>query len=196
MTQAKTIKERITANGENCLYVVSDFADMENDSVVTRTLSRLAEEGLLVRVAQGLYLYPSRNRFGIQRPSIDTIAEAVAKKCQAQIIPTGLTALNVLGLSTQVTMNAVYITNGYPRSINVGNRKILFKKGTPKYFSFKSRRFAMIVLAMKEIGEKSMTQNMLDKILALVAQEPAETYEADIRIAPQWIRRMLNTKCA
>lgn len=196
MTQAKTIKDRITTNGENNLYVVSDFADLKNDCVVTRTLSRLAEEGLLVRLAQGIYLYPSRNRFGIQRPSIDTIAEVVAQKSQAQIIPSGLTALNVLGLSTQVTMNAVYITNGYPRTINVGNRKILFKKGSPKYFSFKSRRFAMIVLAMKEIGEKAMTQDLLDKILVLVAQEPAKTYDADILIAPQWIRRILKAKTA
>ncbi len=194
MVQSKAIKERITANGENCLYVVSDFADLENDSVVTRTLSRLVEENVLVRIAQGIYLYPLRNRFGIQRPSIDTIAESIAKKSQAQIIPSGLNALNVLGLSTQVPMNAVYITNGYSRTINVGNRAILFKKASPKYFSFQSRCFAMIVLAMKEIGEKNMTQELLDKILSLVAKESPESYEHDIRIAPQWIRRMLNSK--
>lgn len=196
MVQAKAIKERIVANGVNNLYVVNDFADMQNDSVVTRTLSRLTEEGLLVRLAQGLYLYPIRNRFGIQKPSIDTIAETIAKKYQADIIPSGLTALNVLGLSTQVPMNAVYITNGTPRTINVGNRKILFKKGTPKYFSFKSRRFAMIVLAMKEIGEKDMTPEILSHILQLIKEEQPSLVQEDLMIAPQWIRKMLNNKCA
>lgn len=195
VVQAKIIKERITANGENNLYVVNDFADMQNDSVVTRTLARLAQEGKLVRLAQGLYLYPARNRFGIQKPDIDTIAETIAKKYQADIIPSGLTALNVLGLSTQVPMNAVYITNGTPRTINIGNRKILFKKGTPKYFSFKSRKFAMIVLAMKEIGEKGMTQENLSQILHLIQMEQQEIIQEDLKIAPQWIRRMLNHKC-
>lgn len=196
MVLSKVIKERITTNGENNLYVVNDFADMQNDSVVTRTLSRLAEEGMLVRLAQGVYLYPARNRFGIQKPSIDTIAKTIAKKYQADIIPSGLTALNTLGLSTQVPMNAVYITNGTSRTINVGNRKILFKKGTPKYFSFKSRRFAMIVLAMKEIGEEGMTPEVLSHILQLIKEEQQNLVQEDLMIAPQWIRKMLNNKCA
>ena len=79
--------------------------------LVTRVLSRLKEEQFLVRLSQGIYLYPSRNRFGICKPSIDQIANAIAEKEHARIIPSGLTALNELGLSTQVPMNAVYITN-------------------------------------------------------------------------------------
>ena len=61
----KQIRERIERQGENTLYMVRDFADLNNDGLVTRALSRLAEEGLLVRLSQGLYLYPKRNRFGI-----------------------------------------------------------------------------------------------------------------------------------
>ncbi len=79
MVLSKVIKEYITRNGENKIYTVSDFADLNNDMLVTRVLSRLKEEQFLIRLSQGIYLYPSRNRFGICKPSIDQIANAIAE---------------------------------------------------------------------------------------------------------------------
>ena len=124
----KQIRERIELQGENTLYMVRDFADLNNDRLVTRALSRLEKEGMLVRISQGIYLYPMRNRFGILKPSIDDIAVAIAQKDKARIIPSGLTALNKLGLSTQVTMNAVYLTDATAREIKIGNRTIVLKQ--------------------------------------------------------------------
>ena len=124
----KQIRERIELQGENTLYIVRDFADLNNDGLVTRALSRLEKEGMLVRISQGIYLYPMRNRFGILKPSIDDIAVAIAQKDKARIIPSGLTALNKLGLSTQVTMNAVYLTDATAREIKIGNRTIVLKQ--------------------------------------------------------------------
>ena len=124
----KQIRERIELQGENTLYIVRDFADLNNDGLVTRALSRLEKEGMLVRISQGIYLYPMRNRFGILKPSIDDIAVAIAQKDKARIIPSGLTALNKLALSTQVTMNAVYLTDATAREIKIGNRTIVLKQ--------------------------------------------------------------------
>lgn len=83
---------------------------------------------MLVRISQGIYLYPMRNRFGILKPSIDDIAVAIAQKDKAGIIPSGLTALNKLALSTQVTMNAVYLTDATAREIKIGNSTIVLKQ--------------------------------------------------------------------
>ena len=123
---SQEIKNRIVQRGEGELYVVSDFADLNNDETVTRVLSRLEKEALLVRISQGIYFYPKKTRYGILRPSTDEIARAIADKDKSRIIPSGLTALNLLGLSTQVPVNAVYLTNGTPRTIAVGGRKIVF----------------------------------------------------------------------
>ena len=124
----KQIRERIELQGENTLDRVRDFADLNNDGLVTRALSRLEKEGMLVRISQGIYLHPMRNRFGILKPSIDDIAVAIAQKDKAGIIPSGLTALNKLALSTQVTMNAVYLTDATAREIKIGNRTIVLKQ--------------------------------------------------------------------
>jgi predicted transcriptional regulator of viral defense system len=195
MTQilSKEIRTRITQKGEGRLYVVSDFADLNNDALATRVLSRLEKETLLIRLSQGLYLYPSRNRYGVHKPSIDSIAKAIAEKDRARIIPSGLMALNILGLSTQVPMNVVYLTNGTPRTITVGNRKIIFKKSVPKNFAYQSELFPLVVSAMKEIGEENMDDDIVLRIKEILSKEQnQEAIRQDFLMAPQWIRKKLN----
>ena len=190
---SKEVRNRIMQQGESMLYVVSDFADLNNDASVTRALSRLEKENFLIRLSQGIYLYPSRNRYGIHKPSIDVIAKAIAEKDKARIIPSGLTALNILGLSTQVPMNAVYLTNGTPRTITVGNRKVVFKKGVPRNFAYQSELFSLAVSAMKEIGEENVNDDVILKVKEILAKEQnKEIIKQDFLIAPQWIRKKLN----
>jgi len=188
----KQIRERIESQGENTLYMVRDFADLNNDGLVTRALSRLEDEGMLVRLSQGIYLYPQRNRFGILKPSIDDIAAAIAQKDKARIIPSGLTALNKLGLSTQVTMNAVYLTDATAREIKIGNRTIVFKRSAPRNFAYKTDIFPLVVCAMKEIGEHNITDDYLVIIKDAIDKcEDKEAVRYDYSIAPGWIRKRL-----
>ena len=190
---SKEIRNRIIQNGEGQLYMVSDFADLNNDALVTRVLSRLEKENFLIRISQGIYLYPSKNRYGIHKPSIDMIAKAIAEKDKAHIIPSGLTALNILGLSTQVPMNAIYMTNATPRTITIGNRKIIFKKSVPKTFAYQSNLFSLVVSAMKEIGEQNIDNETILKIKEILTKEPNRgIIRQDFLIAPQWIRKRLN----
>jgi len=188
----KQIRERIVSQGENSLYMVRDFADLNNDGLVTRALSRLEKDGMLIRISQGIYLYPQRNRFGILKPNIDEIAVAIAQKDKARIIPSGLTALNKLGLSTQVTMNAVYLTDASAREIKIGNRTIVFKRSAPRNFAYKTDIFPLVVGAMKEIGEANLTDNQLRIIKETINRcEDKEAIMYDYNIAPGWIRKKL-----
>ena len=188
----KEIRNTIESNGPNKLYMVQDFAYLNNDGLVTRALSRLEKEGVLIRLSQGIYLYPSRNKFGILRPSIEEIAYAVAGKDKARIIPSGLTALNKLGLSTQVTMNAVYLTDATARELTIGNRKIIFKRSVPRNFAYKTDLFPLIVAAMKELGKDGVT----DEQVAIIKQDiekygSPDEIKYDYSIAPQWIKQRL-----
>lgn len=188
----KEIRNRIEQQGENKLYMVRDFADLNNDGLVTRVLSRLLNEGMLIRISQGLYLYPQRNKYGILRPTIDEIAKAIAEKDQARIIPSGLTALNKLGLSTQVTMNAIYLTDATAREIKIGNRKIIFKRCAPRNFAYTTEIFPLAVSAMKEIGENNITDNDIIIIKNAIAKhENQDEIRHDYNLAPGWIRKKL-----
>ena len=192
MVLTKDIRNTIERNGPGRLYMVQDFADLNNDGLVTRALSRLENEGMLIRLAQGLYLYPARNKYGILFPTIEKIAYAIAEKDKARIIPSGLTALNRLGLSTQVATNAVYITDATARELAIGNRKIIFKRAAPRNFAYKSDLFPMVVAAMKELGKDGVTDEHL-KIIKQVIGKYGDIDEIryDYNIAPQWIKKKL-----
>ena len=99
------------------------------------------------------------------------MAQAISKRDKARILPTGIYALNQLGLSTQIPLNLVYLTDGSPRKINVGKRTIQFKKTTPKNLALKGGISKLVVQALKEIGKGNTTEMQLDTINSLLSRE-------------------------
>ena len=188
------IRARISSIEKGKLFSINDFEDANNDSLVTRTLSRLQNEGVIVRVATGIYMNPKKTQFGILFPTIDQVAQKISERDKAQIMPTGDTALNILGFSTQVPMNAVYITNGAKRKVKVGNRNIIFKNAVQKNFQFKGKLLPLIIIALKELGEKRVTDEINNKIVHLVSScnaEEKETMLHDLYLSPVWIKEIL-----
>jgi hypothetical protein len=189
------IVRQITENGHGKLYFTSDFHFPGKEEAVKKTLFRLDEKGVLVRLAHGIYLYPAKHeKMGILYPSMDEIAMAIAARDKSKCLPTGVLAMNVLGFSTQVPMNAVYITNGTPRSIQVGQHKIVFKKAAPKYFHYKSKLMFLLTAALKEIGEENIDNKVLDRIKELLSMKgEIALYKDDLALAPVWIKKILIT---
>jgi len=191
---SQTIRERIKHIQDGELFSISDFEDINNDNLVTRILSRLQNEDIIVRVATGIYMNPKKTQFGILYPTIDQIAKKIAERDKAQIMPTGDTALNILGFSTQVPMNAVYLTNGAKRKVKVGKRIIIFKNVVQKNFQFKGQLLPLIIIALKELGESRVTDEIKNKIIKLVTESSAEektTMIHDLYLSPVWIKELL-----
>jgi len=191
---SQKIRERVNHIEIGNLFTINDFEDINNDSLVTRTLSRLQNENSIVRVATGIYVNPKKTQFGILYPTIDQIAQKIAERDKAQIMPTGDTALNILGFSTQVPMNAVYITNGAKRKVKVGNRNIIFKNVVQKNFQFKGKLLPLIIIALKELGEKNVSEEIKNKITKLISYSNAEERETmmfDLYLSPVWIKELL-----
>jgi hypothetical protein len=191
---SQAIRERVSRIEAGKLFTISDFKDVNNDSLITRTLSRLQSEGKIVRVATGIYMNPKKTQFGLLYPTIDQIAQKIAERDKAQIMPTGDTALNMLGFSTQVPMNAVYITNGAKRKVKVGNRNILFKNVVQKNFQFKGKLLPLIIIALKELGANRVTNEIREKITKLVSESSTnerDTMMHDLYLSPVWIKELL-----
>src|SRR5690554_3880308 len=191
---SQTIREQIKRIKAGELFTISDFESVNNDNLVTRTLSRLQNEGTIIRVATGIYMNPKKTQFGILYPTLDQIAQKIAERDKAQIMPTGDTALNILGFSTQVPMNAVYITNGAKRKVQVGERNIIFKNVVQKNFQFKGKLLPLIIIALKELGENQVTDEIKDKISKLLSESDAEeraTMMHDLYLSPVWMKELL-----
>lgn len=191
---SQTIREQIKHIKAGELFTISDFESVNNDSLVTRTLSRLQNEGTIIRVATGIYMNPKETQFGILYPTLDQIAQKIAERDKAQIMPTGATALNILGFSTQIPMNAVYITNGAKRKVKVGERYIIFKNAVQKNFQFKGKLLPLIIIALKELGENQVTDDIRNKIFNLISESSVNeksTMMHDLYLSPVWIKELL-----
>ncbi len=186
------IENEIESMKRGSILFPSNFDDMGNVEVVKKSLLRLEKKRFLIRLAHGIYLYPKQDKLlGILHPTIEEIAVAIAERDKARIIPTGTTALNKLGLSTQIPMNVVFLTDGAPRSIVVGKRTIKFKRTSPKNLAVKGEITSLIIQALKEIGKDNVTAEQLEKIKIHLEKEKQEIIEHDAKLAPVWISKIM-----
>ncbi len=186
------IIKRIKDFRKQRVFFSDDFVDIANYKAVNKALERLVEKGSLIRVAKGIYARKKLDPLlGEILPTTEQIAEAIAKRDHARIIPTGVYALNALGLSTQVPVNVVYLTDGTARKIKIGNRSIQFKKTNPKNLAAKGKISSLIIQALKTIGKDKLKANEEMKIKKLLKEEKKEHLMHDIKIAPEWIRKIM-----
>lgn len=186
------IENKIKSMKRGSIVFPSTFDDIGNVEIVKKSLLRLENKKFLVRLAHGIYLYPKQDKLlGDLHPSIEEIANAIAERDKARIIPTGITALNKLGLSTQIPMNIVFLTDGAPRSIVVGKRTIKFKRTSPKNLAVKGEITNLIIQALKEIGKDNVTAEQLEKIKIHLVKEKQEIIEHDAKLAPVWISKIM-----
>ncbi len=125
-------------------------------------------------------------------PSAEQIGNAIAKRDKARIIPTGAYAMYRLGLSTQVPMNVVYLTDGSARKVQIGKQKIVFKKTSPKNLSAKNQLSNLIIQGLRSIGKENTTQSHITKIKKIIvdSKEMNDLHD-DIRHAPVWIQQIV-----
>ncbi|MDR3286798.1 MAG: DUF6088 family protein [Prevotellaceae bacterium] len=187
------IEELIKKKGRGKIIFANDFSLYGTHYAVRHALSRLCQNGMIVRLSAGIYLYPKIDKeLGLLYPSLDTVAKNIAKKDKARIAPTGLYALNRLGLSTQVPMNIVYLTDGSPRRIKIGKGKgILFKHTAPKNLAFKNDLAMLVVFALKEITKDRVTREHLDRIKYVIQKVSKEDILQDINLMPAWIKSLI-----
>jgi len=186
------ILNRIKKAGRGVLFFAENFINYGNTETVKKALQRLTNAGELQRVATGIYVRPETDSLiGNVTPGIEDIAKAIAKRDKARIVPTGDYALNRLGLSTQIPLNIIYLTDGAARKIKVGNTSITFKKTTPKNVAAVGEISRLAIQALRTIGKENVTPGEIKKIQELLKKEKTTKLEYDIRLAPTWIREMM-----
>lgn len=192
MSIKNQIVERIESFPKGELLLPTDFSDLGSSEAVRIALFRLEKEGVINRVAQGIYVRPKISKLiGVLVPSAEEVAEAIAKRDRIRTLPTGSYALNALGLSTQVPMNIVLLTDGSPRIIKIGKRTIKFKKTTPKNLLAKGKISRLVIQALKEIGNGKVTTEEENKIIDLLKKEDVKDLKHDIALAPVWVQKIM-----
>jgi len=189
------IKNIISKKRKGTIVFAEDFKKIGDRGTIRISLFRLCKEGILIRLANGIFLYPKIDKkfgLGIVYPSIFEIASEIAKREKARIIPTGVYAMNRLGLSTQVPARVIFLTDGAPRTIKIGqNATIKFQKTTAKNLAFKGKITQLVCSALKEIGKDKATDEQLRKIEQALTLENDKIIEHDAELTPEWISKII-----
>ena len=193
----KKVLDKIKKGKRGNLLFASDFVQLGEQKTISKTLERLTNKGTILRISRGIYCYPKIDKvlgLGVLYPTLEDIAEAVAKRDKARIVPTGIYALNRLGFSTQIPMNIVYLTDGSERKLNLSNgATIEFRNAAPKNFAFKSQFAMLLTFAYKHIGKDNITSEILAHTNELLAKEGKEDIKQDYHLMPVWVSTYLKS---
>ncbi len=174
------------------LVFPSDFLHLGNNYAVNMALSRLAKEGQIQRFSKGVYFTPKSDPLlGSLHPSLEDVAKAIADKEQIRIRPTGAYALNKLGLSTQVPMKVVYLTNGHPRNFKIGKGTITFRQTTPKVMAVQNDLVFLVIQALQELGKDGVTEKVVSQLTETLKKVDVQQLREDAKLAPVWIAKIL-----
>ena len=194
MTQSieNKVLEYLKHRQKGKIYFTNDFATLGTSESIRKSLSNLVKKDILIRLTQGIYLYPKIDKeLGVLYPSVDDVCRAIAKHDKARIEPTGIFALHSLGLSTQIPVNVVYLTDGIPRKIKYGNRTIKFKKTAPKNLAMKGKVSSLVITALKQIGKENVSQEVELQLTKVLKKESVENVRHDAKLAPEWISKLI-----
>ena len=191
------IYDRIKAAGHDEVFIVGDFLDLGEYHAVRRALLRLEEAGCIQKIMRGVFYYPRYSELidEYEAPSPNKVAETLARKFSWTIAPCGDTALNQLGLSTQVPAKWSYISDGPYHEFQIGNITIEFRHRNNREVSGISKQTATIIQALKAIGKDNVTETHLNIIRRRLSDEEKVCVLEEAKQAAVWVHDMVKRIC-
>ncbi|MDR2683587.1 MAG: DUF6088 family protein [Dysgonamonadaceae bacterium] len=186
------ILKKMKQNNRGKIFFAKDFVELGNSKVCGKALEHLANESKVMRVCRGIYTIPKKSALlGAIAPPVDDVIQALMKHNHKKIIPTGLLAEYLLGLSTQAPKQVEYLTDGGPRTLIIGKVPVVFKKTAPRYLATKGKISTLAIQALKSIKKDRVSDQAIEKIVAQLRRENPYFLAHDIKYAPLWIREIM-----
>ena len=126
-------------------------------------------------------------------PSIDQIKAALEVRDAVRLQPSGAYAANLLGLSDQVPMKIVFLTDGPARKLQIGNSHILLKRTTPRNMATAGRISGTVIQALRWLGNNNVDDRVISILKQRLNTEDKAQLFKDIRYAPIWIAQIIRT---
>lgn len=196
-SQMALIKNRIEKLPYSSAFVVSDFTDITEYENAKKCLLRLEKSNVIRRVIRGVYDKPYFSTLlnEYSAPNIEEIAKAIARNYNWQISPNGSTALNLLGLSTQVTNSYEYYSSGPYKSYEIGKITVKFSHKSSKEIINLSYKSSLVVQAIKSLGT-NIDNNSVEMIGNHLSDKEKITLIKETSGVTKWIYEIIKIICS
>jgi hypothetical protein len=191
------ILSRIYGRGMGWAFTKIDFVTDFGEANIHKALSALTKAGTIRRVCVGVYDYPRQSELlGQLSPDIDQVAQALARKFNWRIQPSGDTSLNLLGLSTQVPGKWLYLSDGPSRHYAIGGQELAFRQSALKDTGFALRESGLLVPAIKALGKEHIDAAVVEKLRQWLDPKLRTRLLRDTRMVTGWIYEVIKQVCA
>ncbi|MYB51878.1 MAG: type IV toxin-antitoxin system AbiEi family antitoxin domain-containing protein [Acidobacteriia bacterium] len=157
-----------------------------NRAAVDQALSRLARRGRLMRICQGVYMRPVETRFGECSPAIERVIPSLSKLWGEVIVPCGGGAANVLGLTTQVPVQLVYLTSGPSRKLWIDGQPVVLRHAPRWQLVAPNRLAGNIVRALAWLGPEEVDDG-LDRLAPRISDDDLAELASARAVLPAWL---------
>lgn len=182
----------INTNRNGCLIFDEEFDAFGTPNSIRNALARLEKKSLIKKISIGVYIRVVHDPItGLVEPTTESIVNEIRRKDNSNITPTGIAALNALGISNQISLNEVYITDKIERVIKLDKRKISFLKARSARASTIGRLSGVVIQALIEIGKENVTEEHIRIMSKFLRQEDRYRLDHDIDQQSLWMRRTL-----
>ena len=194
----KQVRARIEKASPGDVFIPADFSDLAEARKITMCLSRLLEDGTLEKVKRGVYMKPRYSTL-LNRsvpPKEDAVARAIARNYGWTIVPCGDTALNMLGLSTQIPSVWLYVSDGPYKSYETDGVRFQFKHTDRKNEIIGvSEKTALIIQALRALGKTNIDTQVLTALSARLTPKEKQTILYESRYITAWLYEKIKTIC-
>ena len=176
---------------------MSDFADIADTSTIRQSLSRLVQSGTLRRILKGVYEKPKYSKLLDEYVAADpeAVATALARSYHWTIAPCGNTALNLLGLSTQVTAVWSYISDGPYKTYEWNSTKLEFKHRTNKEITGLSYMTSLVIQALKTLGRSNVTPAVIQMLSEKLTDKDKQACLKEATESTDWVYDTIRQIC-
>lgn len=191
------IRERILSAEEGSVFSTSDFADIADTNTVRSALYRLIQDGILRRILNGVYEKPKYSKLLDEYVAADpeAVANALARSYHWTIAPCGNTALNLLGLSTQVTAVWSYISDGPYKTYEWNSTKLEFKHRTNKEITGLSYMTSLVIQALKTLGRSNITPEVIQMLSKKLTDKDKQACLKEATESTDWVYDTIRQIC-
>ena len=187
------ISDKINDFDSHKVFFANDFLDIASYETVRKILNRMVNEGKIKRVIDGFYYNPRYSELigEYEAVSIHELALAIARKYNWNIAPCSSTALNLIGLSTQVPTHYKYISSGRYKKYTIGDTVLEFKKVNPGEIANMSLKTATVIQAIKSLGKENINSEVVQKIREYLTEEEISDLMDEAKSVPSWIYEVI-----
>lgn len=174
-----------------------DFTDLASYKTINKCLERMEDANEIRRVIPGIYclnLYDNVLKLPIL-PSIDDVINCLARKHKWIICPTGNTALNLMGLSTQVPAVYSYLTTGPYKEYLIYNIPVSLKRTMGRELLDYSYKTLLLIQSIKSIGKENITIDDINILRNRLNSNEKENALQETMSLQTWIRKIVVMIC-